>query len=214
MANLPQKLDQLRHRAHARVTAFGGTLDSIRADRTLTDYGQAEKIARAYVEARRDVNTLSDQEAQAVQNRKTELERTLFGWEPTMDVNIIRARRESTELADALDHPSEALTAYEKAKLRSDDMHVRAIFARALSVGWSGIVDDYLITHPARTADAQELASILHLLSPEGQFMASSNYHLSKPNELASVDLTEYERELTAGLNDMHARFTRQLHAV
>lgn len=214
MTPLAQQLDQLRQRARARASAFDAHRDAIRADQTLTDYGKSNKIARAYVEARLDVRALRDQEDQAVQARKAELERSLFGWERTMDVNVIRARRESNELADALDNPREAMTAFETAKLRSDDMHVRAIFARALSAGWSGIVNDYLTMHPARKADAQELANILYLLTPEGQFIAISHYHLSKPNELSSVDLTEYEWELTAERNDLHARFTRQLHTI
>lgn len=215
MTNLFHALDLLRARARAQITAFGRTQDQIRSDNTLSAYGKSDQLARAYVEVRRDVDALKRQEDDAIVAREVELKRRLFGWDGVAeDADVLSARRESSKLADALDDPRDALIAYETAKLRHDEMHVRAIFARALLAGWSPIVDDYLAQHPARTAEAQELASIVYLLSPEGQFMVSSQYFLSKPTELSSVDLTEYERELTAERGNVVTAFAAQLRAV
>lgn len=196
---LSQNLNDTRMRAVSRVETFGRTLDGIRADRMLSEAGQRHSIARAYVLARRDVDGLRAHESQLVDLRKRELERVLFGWEHTLDPAVLRARRESNELADQLDDPRDALAAYETAKTRSDDLHARAIFARALERGWAAIVSDYITEHPGRGNDADELAAIHELLSPMGQLSIGSIYYLVRPRELGMVDLGVYERELSQG---------------
>lgn len=215
MTDLDMQLDQNRRRAHTRIGAHRGTLDRIRSDRTLTDYGKADRIAREYVEARRDVTALRREADRALHARKALLERSLFGWGvPAEDAPTLTARRESNKMAEDLENPGDALVAYETAKRRSDDLHVHAIVARALEAGWQQITNDYFAERPNRAAEAQELATILNLLHPSQQFLEAANYSLPKPNELASVDLGEYERELTSELNDVQAAFARQLYQV
>ncbi|MGW9184828.1 hypothetical protein [Agromyces sp. NPDC055661] len=194
MQNLNEQIEQARHQARVLIDGFGPILDGIRNDRTLSDEGKNDRIATEYVARLAAVESWQARESDAVLARRTELERKLLGWEPTTDVATIRARRESTELADALDDPRDALTAYEEAKLRSDALHVQAIFARALRAGWLAIVNDYVSEHPIALAAAQELDQIRQLLDPNAQVIVASVYYLPKPRELASVYLDEYRR--------------------
>lgn len=211
---LNHRLDQNRRSAHARIEWFDRSVDGIRADSFLSSEGKQDRIAHEYLVARRDVEALRANEVQMVHVRKTELERALFGWHGTEDPALLNARRASNEMADSLADPHDALVAYNTAKTRNDELHVHAIFARALDSGWQAIVADYLSEHPGREAEVQELAAIHQLLDDSNQFLVSMNYQLMKPNELSSVSLGEYERELTEAESDVQAGFSRQLRRV
>lgn len=195
---LEQQINLARTQAQHRAEMFYRERDNIRTDNTLSEHGKLDRLARAYVDAHLDMDTYQSHETTTAQARKRELERVLFGWEPTNDPSVLRSRRESNELADALRDPSEALDEYNAAKTRNDELHVRAIFARALASGWQRIISDYLSEHPERDADASELAAIQDLLSDAGKLNVSMTYYLAKPNELASVLLSQYEGELRA----------------
>ncbi|GAA1838559.1 hypothetical protein [Agromyces salentinus] len=211
---LEHTISQLRAQASQRIVTFAQTLDSVRTDRMLSDDGKRDRIAREYVATRIHIDKLRTREADALLSRRVELERLLFGWEPTDDAAVLSARRESNELADALDDPRDALLAYQRAKRRSDEMHVHAIFARALELGWSSIIDDYLVEHPERAAGSTELAAILRANDDVELLTAVMHYAMSQPSELSHVDLAPYEHEARAGAADVEAAFARQLSAV
>lgn len=212
--NIYETVSRFRQNALNRRDEFGRRLNSIRADRMLSQAGKVELTAREHVDARADIRRDERGEETALRTRRAELERALFGWDENDAPVVLTARRDSSAFADAIDDPGDALAAYEKSKVRSDAMHMHALFARALESGWSAIVDDYLSEHPDRAVDAQELAAIRQQLDDHGRFMASMHYSFPKPSELAHVSLDEYERTAVAGRTDVLAAFARQLRTV
>jgi hypothetical protein len=180
-----QKAAEVRER-------FTDDLDVLRSSPLFADLNDAareRRIAALYVTARDQLAALRKAEGEAQARRGREIESDLFGLKGA-DPALIISFRDAADRAARIEDNAAAVELLGLAGLSGDAVLAQAILGRALSAGWSDVVNQYATLHPERAAliqervDRAEYAGSLTALA-EG-LGAEFVYQLSPPEEVAA----------------------------
>jgi hypothetical protein len=118
------------------------TIESLRANTSLSDQGRRAEMAKATLDARKMVERVKTEVVTARTQRRNELTRYLFGLSP--EEGGILTMRDARDRAAKLDGPEAAGAALRQAQLAGDRSLVKAITHVAVDHGWQSVIDDYV----------------------------------------------------------------------
>ncbi|MDF2712984.1 MAG: hypothetical protein K0R62_8636 [Nonomuraea muscovyensis] len=105
---------------------YGRQVDRIRAREDLTPQAKQVAMARAHTAAAQKIAAIRDADRQQYQQRKTTLEKRLFGNRELSGTDALSAR-DARERAAQYTHPDEAMRAYQRAQRDGDKDMMRAL---------------------------------------------------------------------------------------
>lgn len=168
------------------------TIEDIRNNRSYSDSGRRAELAKATLQAKKEVAALkADFIAEREATRKS-LQKRLFGilGEPTHTELIVM--RDSQERADAITDEDTAMRKLRRADLSGDSYMAKAVAERAAERGWNEVVNAYAETAPPSTRAAlDQLAAI-----PSGRrtgLADSAVFTIHAPKEIGAVANSELE---------------------
>lgn len=146
---------------------YGRQVDRIRAREDLTPQAKQVAMARAHQAAAQKIAAIRDADRQQYQQRKTTLEKRLFGNRELSGTDALSAR-DAREKAAKLTDPQEAQAAYSRALRDGDRDYARAIAAHAadqaavplFGEAWVPVVETHAENTPGYGANLQEFRSL------------------------------------------------------
>lgn len=107
------------------------------------------------------IRDLRAREKELITAKKQQLEKSLFGLSSlTSDPGQIIAYRDAQDRAARLTRGDDAQEVFASA-MRSDDRTLAAaVLARALTNGWTSIIDEYVKQHPSASEQLEDLAKL------------------------------------------------------
>jgi hypothetical protein len=134
--------EESRTRIRSIQTGLDRTVESLRANTSLSEQGRRIEMAKALVDARKKVDRVKTEAVTARKQRRDELTRFLFGH--ASGEGDILAMRDARDRAAKLESADAAGSALRQAQLAGDRSLVKAITHAAVDNGWHGVVDDYV----------------------------------------------------------------------
>lgn len=186
---------------------YSKTVESTRANTRLTDDGRREQIAKAYLDARDQMDSLRAARTSKLASRTAGLERTLFGIKPTSSAQDVISARDAADRVDALALGDVAgLSALLDRAIRIGDT---VLAKECLRRGWDErsdhIIEKYSAAYPRDSVALEQLAQLAHD-DDSGTLAADISevaFYLPPPPEL--VHFTEHQMEQLAFQADQPA---------
>lgn len=136
-----------------------------RADGTLSPVGRQQKIAAAYVDAKRRMDALSANVQDGAAVTSASLQKQLFGTAGVTGADAVSVRDAAARAAQ-LESADEGLQLLRSAEVNGDEQLARAIASRAFAEArspfggsWSQVVDEYAASRPGVGRKMEELAA-------------------------------------------------------
>ncbi|WP_406140327.1 hypothetical protein OH828_27290 [Streptomyces anulatus] len=177
--------------------AHNRQIEKIRNRQDLSDQAKQVAMARAHESTVTKLESMRQADRQQYDERRTQLEKRLFGNRELSGTDALSAR-DARERAATYTHPDEAHAAYKRAQRDGDRDMMRALGSWAadqaampiLGEAWRPLVE----THAAATPGyAQNLEELRNLQEP-GQFGDNSYATPAVPNELGSMSPQQVSR--------------------
>lgn len=166
-------------------------LDNIRGDKRLTEEGKRQQIAAVYLQAKKQITGLQNDESQKRTIKVDSLRRVLFGATGASDAQSAISYRDAQERVGALSHADadKAAKLLDQAMLSGDDVMVKAVVQRALDMQWAEVANKYIDKHPHYGQMLEELWGLEQ--NTDGidtvGFMNAMVFNISKPSELSHL---------------------------
>jgi hypothetical protein len=169
------------------------TVESIRANRSLTAAGRKREIAAATLEARRKADQLRNEHAAERQEYRYTRQRIAFGKYTGATGSDVIADRDARDRAAQLKAPGDAKAMLAKAILHNDESLAKAVAAHAYDRGWRGVVERY-----GEAFDRQVFIDQLDdtPVGPRTDTADRIIFHIRNPQELGTA--SELELQTTA----------------
>jgi hypothetical protein len=179
---------------------FEVKLAAIRADTTRTAEAKKQRIAAALAPALDIVHTAKRDELTNYKTAMTRLEKDLFGLPANQTTTDVVSYRDAQDRADTLTLDDVGVRAatdlLERADLSGDTHLTRAIFTRAMRLGWTKVTDAYLDRHPDQRAAVDQYRE-LRRYDPTTSMMAFYSYKFPAPQELGGAEMSaEWAQEI------------------
>jgi hypothetical protein len=169
-------------------------IEAIRANRNLSPEGKRAQIARLYLDSKREVAKLEQQEAGNRKARINDIRKQVFGLTGSQSAQDVISYRDAQDRVAALGpHDEEkALALYDRAELSGDTILASALVNRALEAGWVNLANTYIEANPYKGGMVEELWDLQQTAnggSVQDQIVNSTVFHLQKPYELDHVHM-------------------------
>lgn len=160
-----QTLSPIDEKSSAIRATMTNTVDSVRANTRISDIEKRDQIARAWLDAKKQIGALDTQTNATRTNRKQALERKLFGIPNTTDASHAISYRDALDRASAIDPTTndgerQAVELMRRAEISGDTTLVRALLAVAYERQQVDVINAYANAHEADDADLNELWKI------------------------------------------------------
>ncbi|WP_132438006.1 MULTISPECIES: hypothetical protein [unclassified Rathayibacter] len=141
------------------------TVDSIRANTRISAIEKRDQIARAWLDAKKQIETLAADTNATRTTQKQALERKLFGIPNTTDASHAISYRDALDRASAIDPTTsegerQAVELMRRAEISGDTTLVRALLAVAYERQQVDVINTYANAHDKDDADLNELWKI------------------------------------------------------
>lgn len=166
------------------IDAHGKRADAIRRETRLSDEGKQAQLAANYLAHQKQLDTLRANATGAVESRKTQLRKQLFG--VAQDPATLASFRDAQARAAELPNAQAAHDALDRAAITGDHLQAKATALTAADRGWSDALDHYAADTPG-AGDA--LAELAQLNSGDPRITRVTNdmaFSLPLPPELRS----------------------------
>jgi hypothetical protein len=145
--------------------ALTNSVETIRANTRISDIEKRDQIARAWLDARKQIAAFDFETNAARAARRQTLERKLFGIPNTKDANHAISYRDALDRASAIDPTttggeSQAVELMRRAETSGDTTLVRALLAVAYDRQQVEVINTYANAHEKDDADLNELWKI------------------------------------------------------
>ncbi|MFZ4235714.1 hypothetical protein ACOZGD_11080 [Streptomyces murinus] len=186
--------DDVRNQLNAKA-------ERINSQRNLAPHIKQTMIARAYLDAHRQLGELKDAETRSVQRQRQQLERKLFGSNGiSLDPQAAVSRRDAADRAARVESADEALRMMQRADRDGDTTLAKAIASRAADYSgdpvWARVVHAYVADRPS---DADTLAEMQQLPNTEDgvwRLQQAMRYGVLPPAGVEGMD--HYQLEAAA----------------
>lgn len=180
--------DDARARAQTIRDQFAITLTNLRNDTDLSDEGRQKRIAAAWIKARDEIQRLKADRDSTVGQRRTRLERRVFGVGDNPSDAV--AYRDAVTRAEAVTSEDEAQQLLDRSVRIGDDQLARAVALIATERGYVGVWVDYRDTLSSTAArEFTELAELKRQASSRsGRLADDMVFGLPKPKELSLLN--------------------------
>lgn len=207
------KIAAIQHRLNTEAAR-------IRDNTAYSDAGRRVELAKLTVQARKERDTLKADFLAKRAERRTLLQRRLFGLSSSPSAADMMLLRDSQDRAATIDSAEEAANRLALAHQSGDTFMAQAIAQRAANRGWNEVINTYAEHAPAGTRTAlEELAAI-----PAGtrtNLAEAAAFAIREPAELAAfrgdgnleriaAGETEVTITTTTGLLDRRSVLTGQ----
>ncbi|TCL84808.1 MULTISPECIES: hypothetical protein [unclassified Rathayibacter] len=160
-----QTLSPVDEKSSAIRATMTNTVDSIRANTRISDIEKRDQIARAWLDAKKQINALASDTNATRSTRKQALERKLFGIPNTTDASHAISYRDALDRASAIDSTTaegerQAVELMRRAEISGDTTLVRALLAVAYERQQVDVINAYANAHEKDDADLNELWKI------------------------------------------------------
>ncbi|MFD5790724.1 hypothetical protein ACFWH1_29410 [Streptomyces sp. NPDC127037] len=147
--------------------SYARQIEKIRDREDLTPQAKQVAMARAHTTASERINAIRDNDRQQYQERRTALEKRLFGSRELSGIDAISAR-DARDRASKYLHPDEAAQAYQRAQRDGDKEMMRALGNWAadqaalpfLGDSWRPLVEQHAAATPGYGQNLEELRSL------------------------------------------------------
>ncbi|TGB09780.1 hypothetical protein [Streptomyces sp. MZ04] len=174
--------------------SYARQVEKIRAREDLTDQARQVAMARAHKAAATRLQAARDADRQRYEERRTQLEKRLFGNKELTGTDALSAR-DARERAAQLGDPREAQAAYNRAQRDGDRDMQRAIASHAADLAAMPILGDawapLVETHAAATPGYAENLTELRTLAEPGGFMDATYASPDVPSELGRMSVQQ-----------------------
>ncbi|WP_329104569.1 hypothetical protein [Streptomyces sp. NBC_01439] len=131
-------------------------LERIENSRTYSTNAKRVMAAKAYKETQGALEQIRLSEIKAIEDRREQLHRKMFGRENAADAQTVIARRDANDRAGQIDNPRIAAEQMQTALRQGDRTMAQAIAERAADWGWSDVLDSYAQANPSFRSHVQE----------------------------------------------------------
>ncbi|MFH9369098.1 hypothetical protein ACH4K8_25855 [Streptomyces anulatus] len=177
--------------------AHNRQIEKIRNRQDLSDQAKQVAMARAHESTVTKLESMRQADRQQYDERRTQLEKRLFGNRELSGTDALSAR-DARERAASYTHPDEAHAAYKRAQRDGDRDMMRALGSWAadqaampiLGEAWRPLVETHAAATPGYAQNLEELRS----LQEPGQFGDNSYALPAVPNELGSMSPQQVSR--------------------
>ncbi len=161
LTTLENQIDGIRERGQTIKKTLNTALDAVRNDNRLTAQAKRQAIAQHYLDAKRKLDALLEEERATTAKTRDDIQRDLFGQRDTGPAGVV-AYRDAHDRALRLgpDDEDHALALLISARHSSDDTLATAVLSRARHLGWSSVVDTYTAHYPEQRDRLEDLTNI------------------------------------------------------
>lgn len=151
-----------RQKALRLLDAHNQRMADINANADLNPEAKARHIATSWATTKRDLAALQAEEQNSFAQRKTDLERNLFGHYASGNSGPDRiiAVRDAEDRASQLQSDDEAQALFERASRNGDAMLAKSVAAAAINNGWQNTAGAYLKANPTAEKYLEEINAI------------------------------------------------------
>jgi hypothetical protein len=184
---------EIQAKAAAIQGALAASSDAIRDDGTVTPEGRVQRLAKLYLQASAEMNTLRET-WQGTSTTATETtERDVFGAASISGMDAI-SYRDAADRASRSETPRDALELLEQAERTGDEVLARAVAQHAFdqpsllggtAPEWLEVIDAYAVTRPDVMSKLAEL-DVARRESLQAGLHTSAIFYVSVPQELAA----------------------------
>ena len=168
--------------------AYNQALSNIRGDISISEVGRAQLIARAWLNARDEIERLTKLDFDAQVEQYNAVERKVFGTMASTPEAAL-SFRDATDRAKGLTNAADAMEMLGTAEMSGDDTLCKAVVLRAWLNGWDGVIDHYALSHPSLTDNLAEMSALRHNLDSRVSMVGGNmGRTLSMPAELRNLD--------------------------
>ena len=152
-----QQLDAVRAEARSSYDSYYRAVESIKGDRSLSDEGKSEQIARWHSSTEAKVAGLRERELSIVNDAITAREKQIDAKMGNTSSDLI-AFRDAQDRAERIDSADDAQRIIERALRTNDASLAGAVFRRSLEAGWKAPVDALKHAKPEVSEAVADLA--------------------------------------------------------
>ncbi|AWT42817.1 MULTISPECIES: hypothetical protein [Streptomyces] len=175
------------HDVAAIQTRLARTVEQINSRRAMSDEAKRIAIAKAYRDARNQIQAAGQAVLDHVNSERARLARKLFGYEGTADAQTVIVRRDAADRAAKIASPEEAQAALQRAEVNGDVHLAQAIAGQAQANMWGDVVATYLDTHPEAGEAAQQLRALPDPNDGAWRLQHAMTYSVMPPQELGGM---------------------------
>lgn len=169
-------------------------VERINGRRSLSDEAKRIAIARAYRDARNQIQAAGQAVLDQVHNERARLSRKLFGYEGDADPNTVVVRRDAADRAAKLDSPEAAQRALQMAEMNGDQYLAQAIAGQANANMWHDVVGSYLDARPEAGEAAAQLRDLPDPSDGVWRMQHAMTYSVMPPQELGGMPDYQVDR--------------------
>lgn len=123
--------------------SYAQQIKRIEGSNVYSSHAKRVLAAKAYKQHQDAMEQLRQKELAAIETRREQLQRKMFGRENTADAQTVIARRDANDRAAQLDNPREAGDRLRDAIRQGDTTMAQALAQRAADFGWSDVLETY-----------------------------------------------------------------------
>ncbi|WP_406306280.1 hypothetical protein OHA61_34205 [Streptomyces sp. NBC_00885] len=136
---------------------YARQIERIENNRTYSDHAKKVMAAKAFKQAQDAMEQIRQQELKAIEDRREQLQRKMFGRESgSADAQTVLARRDANDRAAQIENPRVAAEMLKKAQREGDHIYAQALAAHAADFGWSDVLTSYADHQPGFREAAKE----------------------------------------------------------
>ncbi|MBT2488794.1 hypothetical protein J7E96_09715 [Streptomyces sp. ISL-96] len=135
---------------------YARQIERIENNRTYSEHAKRVMAAKVYQQSQTAMEQLRQQEIQAINNRREQLHRKMFGRENSADAQTVIARRDANDRAAQIDNPRIAAEKLQEALRQGDHTMAQALAQHAAGWGWSDVLTAYGDSQPGFREHVEE----------------------------------------------------------
>lgn len=162
-------------------------IERINNRRALSDEAKRIAIAKAYRDARNQIQAAGQAVVDQVASERAKLSRRLFGHEGTADAQTVIVRRDAADRAAKLTDAHEAQRALERAEANGDTHLAQAIAGQSYANGWSDVVHSWFDANPQAGETARQLQDLPDPDDGVWRMQHAMTYSVMPPAELGGM---------------------------
>ncbi|GAA2796540.1 hypothetical protein [Streptomyces showdoensis] len=120
----------------------------IEGSQIYSSHAKQVMAAKAWKAAQGEMDTLRQDEVDAIRGRREQLQRKMFGRENTADAQTVIARRDANDRVAKLDNPRLATSQLRDAIRQGDRTMAQALAQRAATLNWTDVLETYADYQP------------------------------------------------------------------
>lgn len=167
---------------------YARQIERIQGSKVYSDHAKKVMAAKVYQQAQDALEQIRQSEIQAINSRREQLQRKMFGRENTADAQTVIARRDANDRAAQIDNPRIAAEQLQTAIRQGDHTMAQALAQHAADFRWNDVLDAYAAYQPGFRETAQEFNQLPDTTpGSEWNIHHSFSHVASPPDVLANV---------------------------